>query len=176
VLSGITFSELEPPTYFDEIPGDALAEITAAESEAGGDELVEFYMDYLVSHPEILSNSPRDIVVPFGNQFTETENQFFEDCQHKEYLTYAEPLEAARAQNEEKHSFEVSDFELSLYEDKLLLLDRRRLFTSRVLKWSPGIARMIVLAIGQAVFFNMSVYAQAPEYRPNYVLVCRYLG
>jgi hypothetical protein len=101
---------------------------------------------------------------------------FFAYCQHKEYLTYAEPLEAARAQNEEKHSFEVSDFELSLYEDKLLLLDRRRLFTSRVLKWSPGIARMIVLAIGQAVFFNMSVYAQAPEYRLNYVLVCRYLG
>ncbi len=74
MLSGITFSELEPPTYFDEIPGDALAEIIAAESEseAGGDELVEFYMDYLVSHPEILPDSPRDVVVPFGNRFTET--------------------------------------------------------------------------------------------------------
>ena len=35
---------------------------------------------------------------------------------------------------------------------------------------------MIVLAIGQAAFFNMSVYAQVHEYRPNYVLVCRYLG
>ena len=35
---------------------------------------------------------------------------------------------------------------------------------------------MIVLAIGQPAFFNMSVYAQVPEYRPNYVLVCRYLG
>ena len=35
---------------------------------------------------------------------------------------------------------------------------------------------MIVLAIGQAAFFNMSVYAQVTEYRPNYVLVCRYLG
>ena len=97
MLSGITFSELEPPTYFDEIPSGALAEITAPESEAGGDELVEFYMDYLVSHPEILPDSPRDVVVPFGNQFTETENQFFAYCQHKEYLTYAEPLEAARA-------------------------------------------------------------------------------
>ena len=82
---------------------------------------------------------------------------FFADLQHKEYLTYTEPLEAARAQNEEKHSFEVSDFELSLYEDKLLLLDRRRLFTARVLKWLPGIALMIVLAIGQAAVFNMSV-------------------
>ena len=77
MLSGITFSELEPPTYFDEIPGGALAEITAPESEAGGDELVEFYMDYLVSYPEILPDSPRDVVVPFGNQFTETENHFF---------------------------------------------------------------------------------------------------
>ena len=74
VLSGITFSEFEPPTYFDEIQGDALAEITAAESEAGGDELVEFYMDYLVSHPEILPDLPRDVVVPFGNQFAEAEN------------------------------------------------------------------------------------------------------
>jgi len=35
---------------------------------------------------------------------------------------------------------------------------------------------MTVLAIGQAAFFNMSVYAQVPECRPNYVLVCRYLG
>ena len=35
---------------------------------------------------------------------------------------------------------------------------------------------MTVLAIGQAAFFNMSVYAQAPEYRLNYGLVCRYLG
>jgi hypothetical protein len=98
LLSGITFSELEPPTYFDEIPSGALAEITAPESEAGGDELVEFYMDYLVSHPETLPDSPRDVVVPFGNQFTETENHFFfAYCQHKECLTYAEPLEAARA-------------------------------------------------------------------------------
>jgi hypothetical protein len=99
LLSGITFSELEPPTYFDEIPGGALAEITAPESEAGGDELVEFYMDYLVLHPEILPDSPRDVVVPFGNQFTETENQYSADRQYKEYLTYAELLEAARAQN-----------------------------------------------------------------------------
>ena len=74
MLSGITFSELEPPTYSDEILSSALAEITASESEAGGDELVEFYMDYLVSHPEILPDSPRDVVVPFGNQFAETEN------------------------------------------------------------------------------------------------------
>ena len=58
MLSGITFSEFEPPTYFDDIPGDALAEITAAEPEEGGDELVEFYMDYLVSHPEILPDLP----------------------------------------------------------------------------------------------------------------------
>ena len=35
---------------------------------------------------------------------------------------------------------------------------------------------MIVLAIGHAAFFKMSGYAQVPEYRLNYVLVCRYLG
>jgi hypothetical protein len=56
-------------------------------------------MDYLVLHPEILPDSPRDVVVPFGNQFTETENQFSADRQYKKYLTYAELLEAARAQN-----------------------------------------------------------------------------
>ena len=61
-------------------------------------------------------------------------NQFFADRQHKEHLIYEELLEAASAQNEEEHSFGVSDFELSLYENKFLLLDRRRLFTSRVLK------------------------------------------
>ena len=61
-------------------------------------------------------------------------------------------------------------------EDKFPLLDRRRLFTARVLKWLPGITLMIVLAIGHAAFFKMSGYAQVPEYRLNYVLVCRYLG
>ena len=176
VLSGIIFSELEPPTYFGEVPGDALVEINAAEAEAGGNKLVEFDIDYLVSHPEILPDLPRDVVVPFGNQFTEIENQFFADLQHKEYLTYAEPLEATRAQNEEKYSFGVPDFELSLYEDKFLLLNRGLLFTARVLKWLPGITLMIVLAIGHAAFFKMSGYAQVPEYRLNYVLVCRYLG
>ena len=35
---------------------------------------------------------------------------------------------------------------------------------------------MIVLAIDQAAFFNMNVYAQMPEYRPTYVIACRYLG
>jgi hypothetical protein len=53
-------------------------------------------------------------------------------------------------------------------------LGRRRLFTTRLLKWLPEIALMIDLAIGQAVFFNLSVYAQVPEYRTTYVLVCRY--
>ena len=35
---------------------------------------------------------------------------------------------------------------------------------------------MIAVAIGQFAFFKMRVYAQTPEYRPTYVLVCRYLG
>ena len=96
-LSGIIFSELERPTYFDEIPGDALAEIATAESEAGGDELMEFYMDYLFTHPGILPDLPRAVVVPFGIQFTAKEDQFFGDLQYKEYLTYSEPLEASRA-------------------------------------------------------------------------------
>jgi len=39
---------------------------------------------------------------------------FFADLQHKEYLTYTEPLEAAGAKNEEEHRFGVPDFELSL--------------------------------------------------------------
>ena len=76
-LSGIIFSELEPPTYFGEVPGDALVEINAAEAEAGGNKLVEFDIDYLVSHPEILPDLPGDVFVPFGNEFTQTENQFF---------------------------------------------------------------------------------------------------
>ena len=58
MLSGISFSELERPTDFNEIPGDALAEITAAKSKAGRDELVEFYMDYLASHLESLPDPP----------------------------------------------------------------------------------------------------------------------
>lgn len=91
VLSGITFSEFEPPIYFDEILGHALAEITAAEFESGGYELVQFYMDYLVTYPGILPALFRDVVVPFGIQFTAKEDQFFANLQYKEYLAYAEP-------------------------------------------------------------------------------------
>jgi hypothetical protein len=106
VLSGITFSELEPPTYFDKIPDDSLTEITAAESEAVRGKLVEFNMHYLVTHLGILPG-----------------------------------------------------FEVSLHDDEFIFLDKRRLFTARLLKWFPGVALMIVLAIGQQSFFKMSVYA-----------------
>ena len=71
------------------------------------------------------------------------------------------------AQNDEVQSFAVPDLGVSLHEDKLLLSERRCLSAARVLRWVPGIALMIFLAIGQAGFFNMSVYAQVPGYRPD---------
>ena len=73
VLSAITLSEPEPPTYFDEIPGDDQAEITAAESEveADGGELMEFYLDYLVTHPGILLDLQRDVASSSGIEVDE---------------------------------------------------------------------------------------------------------
>ena len=62
-------------------------------------------------------------------------------------------------------------FEVSLNDDEFIFLDKRRLFTARLLKWFPGVALMIVLAIGQQSFFKMSVYAEVFAYRPHYVLV-----
>ena len=70
-----------------------------------------------------------------------------------------------------------ASFEISLDDDHdFLMQDRRRLFTAKSLKWLPGITLMIAVAIGQFAFFRMGVYAQMTEYRPTYVLVCRYLG
>jgi hypothetical protein len=65
----------------------------------------------------ILPDLPRDVVVPSGIQFTAKEDQFFANFQYKEYLTYAEPLEAFRAHNEEEHSFVLPSYELFLHDD-----------------------------------------------------------
>ena len=185
VLSAVTFSEPEPPTYFDEIPGDDQAEITAAESEveADGGELMAFYLDYLATHPGILLDLQRDVVSSSGIEVDEDgdadedEDQYFADLHYEEYLTYSEPGEVSSAQASGEDSFGVPGFELPLHNDhEFLLQDRRRLFTARSLKWLPGITLMIAVAIGQVAFFKMSVYAQKTEYRPTYVLVCRYLG
>ena len=181
VLSAVTFSEPEPPTYFDEIPGDDQAEITAAESEveADGGELMEFYLDYLVTHPGILPDLQPDVVTSSGIEVDadEDEDQYFADVHYEEYLTYSESGEVSSAQESGEDSFVVPGFELPLHDDhEFLLQDRRRLFTARSLKWLPGITLMIAVAIGQVAFFKMSVYAQMTEYRPTYVLVCRYLG
>ena len=181
VLSAVTFSEPEPPTYFDEIPGDDQAEITAAESEveADGRELMEFYLDYLVTHPGILLDLQPDVVsssvIEVGAD--EDEDQYFADLHYEEYLTYSESGEVSTAQESGEDSVVVPCFELPLHDDhEFLLQDRRRFFTARSLKWLPGITLMIAVAIGQVAFFKMSVYAQMTEYRPTYVLVCRYLG
>ena len=181
VLSAVTFSEPEPPTYFDEIPGDDQAEITAAESEveADGRELMEFYLDYLVTHPGILLDLQPDVVsssvIEVGAD--EDEDQYFADLHYEEYLTYSESGEVSSAQESGEDSVVVPGFELPLHDDhEFLLQDRRRFFTARSLKWLPGITLMIAVAIGQVAFFKMSVYAQMTEYRPTYVLVCRYLG
>ncbi len=183
VLSAVTFSEPEPPTYFDEIPGDDHAEITAAESEVetDGGELMEFYLDYLVTHPGILPDLQPDVVTSSGIEVDadedEDEDQYFADVHYEEYLTYSESGEVSGAQESGEDSFVVPGFELPLHDDhEFLLQDRRRLFTARSLKWLPGITLMIAVAIGQVAFFKMSVYAQMTEYRPTYVLVCRYLG
>ena len=181
VLSAVTFSEPEPPTYFDEIPGDDQAEITAAESEveADGRELMEFYLDYLVTHPGILLDLQPDVVsssvIEVGAD--EDEDQYFADLHYEEYLTYSESGEVSSAQESGEDSVVVPGFELPLHDDhEFLLQDRRRFFKARSLKWLPGITLMIAVAIGQVAFFKMSVYAQMTEYRPTYVLVCRYLG
>lgn len=181
VLSAVTFSEPEPPTYFDEIPGDDQAEITAAESEveADGRELMEFYLDYLVTHPGILLDLQPDVVsssvIEVGAD--EDEDQYFADLHYEEYLTYSESGEVSSAQESGEDSVVVPGFELPLHDDhEFLLQDRRRFFNARSLKWLPGITLMIAVAIGQVAFFKMSVYAQMTEYRPTYVLVCRYLG
>ena len=181
VLSAVTFSEPEPPTYFDEIPGDDQAEITAAESEveADGRELMEFYLDYLVTHPGILLDLQPDVVsssvIEVGAD--EDEDQYFADLHYEEYLTYSESGEVSSAQESGEDSVVVPGFELPLHDDhEFLLQDRRRFFNPRSLKWLPGITLMIAVAIGQVAFFKMSVYAQMTEYRPTYVLVCRYLG
>jgi len=183
VLSAVTFSEPEPPTYFDEIPGDDQAEITAAESEveADGRELMEFYLDYLVTHPGILLDLQPDVVsssvIEVGADEDEDEDQYFADLHYEEYLTYSESGEVSSAQESGEDSVVVPAFELPLHDDhEFLLQDRRRFFTARSLKWLPGITLMIAVAIGQVAFFKMSVYAQMTEYRPTYVLVCRYLG
>ena len=181
VLSAVTLSEPEPPTYFDEIPGDDQAEITAAESEveADGRELMEFYLDYLVTHPVILLDLQPDVVsssvIEVGAD--EDEDQYFADLHYEEYLTYSESGEVSSAQESGEDSVVVPGFELPLHDDhEFLLQDRRRFFNARSLKWLPGITLMIAVAIGQVAFFKMSVYAQMTEYRPTYVLVCRYLG
>ena len=179
VLSAVTFSEPEPPTYFDEIPGDDQAEITAAESEVetDGGELMEFYLDYLVTHPGILPDLQPDVVTSSGIEVDADEDQYFADVHYEEYLIYSESGEVSGAQESGEDSVVVPCFELPLHDDhEFLLQDRRRFFTARSLKWLPGITLMIAVAIGQVAFFKMSVYAQMTEYRPTYVLVCRYLG
>jgi len=140
---------------------------------------MEFYLDYLVTHPGILPDLQPDVVTSSGIEVDadEDEDQYFADVHYEEYLTYSESGEVSSAQESGEDSFVVPGFELPLHDDhEFLLQDRRRLFTARSLKWLPGITLMIAVAIGQVAFFKMSVYAQMTEYRPTYVLVCRYLG
>jgi len=185
VLSAVTFSEPQPPTYFDEIPVDDQAEITAAESEveADGGELMEFYLDYLVTHPGILPDLQPDVVTSSGIEVDadgdedEDEDQYFADVHYEEYLTYSESGEVSSTRESGEDSFVDPGFELHQNDDhEFLLQDRRRLYTPRSLKWLPGITLMIAIAIGQVAFFKMKVFAQMTEYRPTYVHVCRYLG
>jgi predicted Zn finger-like uncharacterized protein len=185
VLSAVTFSEPRPPNYFDEIPCDDQVEMTAAEfefefeAEADGGELMQFYLDYLVTHPGILPDLRPDVVTSSGIEVDadEDEDQYFSNVHYEEYLTYSESEEDSSAQESGEDSFVVPGFELPLYDDhEFLLQDRRRLFTARSLKWLSGITLMIAAAIGQFAFFKMSVYAQMTEYRPTYVHACRYLG
>jgi len=175
--SAVAFREPEPPTYFDEIPGDDKAEITAVEVEAGVRELMEFYLDYLVTHPGVFLDLQSDVVIPIGIDVDGRKSQDFADVLYEEGLTYTEHWEVSDAEDAEEDSIVAPDFELPLHDDHgFLVLDWRFLFTGRSLKWLSGIALMIAVAIGQFAFFKMRVYAQMPEYRPTYVLVCRYLG
>jgi predicted Zn finger-like uncharacterized protein len=185
VRSATAHGEPEPPTYLDEIPGGDQVEITATESESeseveleGGEgELMEFYLDYLVAHPGVLPDLQPEIVSPSGIEVDTEEDQGFVDTSYEEYLTQSESGEVSGAEGAEEDSFAVPDFELPLHDDhEFLLQDRRRVFTARSLKWLPGITLMIAVAIGQFAFFKMGTYAQMSEYRPTYVLVCRYLG
>lgn len=185
VFSAVTFSEPQPPTYFDEIPGDNQAKTAAAkpEVEAEGDELMEFYLDYLVTHPGILPDLRPDVVRSSGidadadGNENEGEDRDFTELHYEEYLTHSDSKEVSSARESGENSDIDPGFELPLDDDhEFLLQDRRRLFTARSLKWLPGIALMIAIAIGQTAFFKMNVYAQMTEYRPTYLLACRYLG
>ena len=197
LLSAVTLSEPEPPTYFDAIPGDNQAEETAAESEseseseAAGSELMEFYLDYLVTHPGILPDPQSGVPSSPGIEEDEDEDEdedeeedededeyeYFADLYYEEYLAYPETGEASTARELGENSVVVPGFEFPLHDDhEFLLQDRRRVFAARSLKWLPGIALMIAIAIGQVSFFRMHIYAQMTEYRPTYIFVCRYLS
>ena len=61
------------------------------------------------------------------------------------------------------------------HEDPALLVrDHRRMVSAWSLKWLPPALLMLFIGYGQYVFFNMSVYAQRPEYRRYYLEFCRY--
>ncbi len=192
VLSAVVFSEPEPPAYFDEIPVDDHTELASAVSEMAGEEgeLMEFYLDYLATHPGVSPNVASEIVSPSGTRAgtgaESEEDERLVDAAYEEYLTeehltHSESGEVSRdlevESESEEASFVVPDFELPLDDEhEFLLQDKRRLFTLGSLKWLPGITLMIAIAMGQFAFFQMGVYAQVSEYRPTYVLVCRYLG
>jgi predicted Zn finger-like uncharacterized protein len=188
-------TEPEPPSYFDEIPGNGLIEITETEAEIedGEVELMEFYLDYLVTHPGTVPDFQPGIESPSENEVDAEEGQGDGDALYEEYLAHhgSEGVSGVEEPDEVDIVLMniapdivqdilpdiVPDFELPLSDDhEFLLQDRRRLFTARSLKWLPGIILMIAVAMGQLAFFKMGIYAQRSEYRPTYVLVCRYLG
>ena len=203
-------AEPEPPSYFDEIPGEDLIETTETEAEIEDGEvaLMEFYLDYLVTHPGTLPDLQPGIESPPENVVDAEEGQGDLDARYalyEEYLSHPGSEEVSGVKESDEVDIVVpdispsivqdivqdivpdivqdivpdiiADFELPLPDDhEFLLQDRRRLFAARSLKWLPGIFLMTAVTMGQFAFFNMGVYAQRSEYRPTYVLVCRYLG
>ena len=184
VFSVVAFNQPTSPTNFDQILSHGEDEITAFEAllEAGEDDLMTFYLNYVTAHPGIFPEMQADAVMSPALEVDEDETSCLTDARYEEYLSYAESGGASGDQHVGEDSSvypgsTVPSLALPLHDDpEFLLQDRRRLFTARSLKWLPGIALMIVVAIGQVVFFRLGVYAQMAEYRPTYVFVCGYLG
>lgn len=184
VFSVVAFNEPESPTNFDQTLNHSEQEIAALEAllEASDDDLMTFYLNYVITHPGIFPEMQADPVITPARLVDKDEASCFPDVRYEEYCSYAEAEEASGDQNVGEYGSAdpdsvVPSLALPLHDDpEFFHQEGRRLFTARSLRWLPGIALMIVVAIGQVIFFRLSVYAQLAEYRPAYVFVCGYLG